>query len=59
MFSTFRNAWKVPDLRKRIIFMVLMVLVIRIGTKVTVPGINIADLSTNANTTYSMNIHLN
>lgn len=51
MFSTFRNAWKVPDLRKRIIFMVLMVLVIRIGTKVTVPGINIADLSTNANTT--------
>ncbi len=51
MFSTFRNAWKVPDLRKRIIFMVLMILVIRIGTKVTVPGINIADLSTNANTT--------
>lgn len=51
MFSTFRNAWKVPDLRKRIIFMVLMILVIRIGTKVTVPGINIADLSTDANST--------
>lgn len=51
MFSTFRNAWKVPDLRKRIIFMILMILVIRIGTKITVPGINIADLSTNANNT--------
>lgn len=51
MFSTFRNAWKVPDLRKRIIFMVLMILVIRIGTKITVPGINIADLSTNPNNT--------
>ncbi|WP_317366631.1 preprotein translocase subunit SecY [uncultured Tyzzerella sp.] len=51
MFSTFRNAWKVPDLRKRIIFMILMTLVIRIGTKITVPGINIADLSTNSNNT--------
>ncbi|WP_250278372.1 preprotein translocase subunit SecY [[Clostridium] colinum] len=51
MFSTFRNAWKVPELRKRIIFMVLMILVIRIGTKVTVPGINIADLGTNTNST--------
>ncbi len=51
MFSTFRNAWKVPDLRKRIIFMILMILVIRIGTKITVPGINIADLSTNLNNT--------
>ncbi len=51
MFSTFRNAWKVPDLRKRIIFMILMILVIRIGTKITVPGINIADLSSNLNST--------
>ncbi len=51
MFSTFRNAWKVPELRKRIIFMILMILVIRIGTKITVPGINIADLSTNLNST--------
>lgn len=51
MFSTFRNAWKVPDLRRRIIFMILMILVIRIGTKITVPGINIADLSSNLNST--------
>ena len=51
MFSTFKNAWKVPELRKRIIFMILMILVIRIGTKITVPGINIADLSTNPNNT--------
>nr|WP_317359709.1 preprotein translocase subunit SecY [uncultured Tyzzerella sp.] len=51
MFSTFRNAWKVPDLRKRIIFMILMILVIRIGTKITVPGINIADLSSNLDST--------
>ncbi|MDE6181847.1 MAG: preprotein translocase subunit SecY [Eubacteriales bacterium] len=45
MFSTFKNAWKVKDLRKRIIFMILMLLVIRIGTKVAIPGINLAQLS--------------
>lgn len=51
MFSTFKNAWKVEELRKRILFMVLMLLVIRFGTKVTVPGINIAYLSEQANAT--------
>lgn len=45
MFSTFKNAWKVKDLRRRIIFMILMLLVIRIGTKIAVPGINLAELS--------------
>ncbi len=51
MFSTFRNAWRVPELRKRIIFMIFIMLVIRIGTKITVPGINVTDLSTNADST--------
>lgn len=45
MFSTFKNAWKVKELRNRIIFMVLMLLVIRIGTKIAIPGINISGLS--------------
>lgn len=55
MFSTFKNAWKVPELRKRIIFMILVMLVIRIGTKVTVPGINIADLNADSSgTLYSI-----
>lgn len=45
MFSTFRNAWKVEELRKRMLFMIFILLVVRIGTKITVPGINIADLS--------------
>lgn len=45
MFSTFKNAWKVKELRKRIIFMILMLLIIRFGTKLSVPGINIAELS--------------
>ncbi len=45
MFSTFKNAWKVKEHRNKIIFMVLMLLVIRIGTKIAIPGINISELS--------------
>lgn len=45
MFSTFKNAWKVKDLRLRMLFMILMLLIIRIGTKLSVPGINLAELS--------------
>ncbi len=45
MFSTFKNAWKVQELRQRILFMLFILLVLRIGTKITVPGINLADLS--------------
>ena len=49
MFSTFKKAWKVKDIRKRIIFMVLILLVIRIGTKLAIPGINLVDLSSQVN----------
>ncbi len=40
MFSALKNAWKIPDLRKKIIFTVLMLLVFRIGANITVPGVN-------------------
>jgi len=40
MFDTLRNAWKIPDLRKKILFTVLMLLVFRIGTHIPVPGLN-------------------
>ncbi len=37
MFSTLRNAWKIPEMRKRIIFTLLMLLVIRLGSSIPVP----------------------
>ncbi|MDD4779949.1 MAG: preprotein translocase subunit SecY [Tissierellia bacterium] len=40
MFETLKNAWKIPDLRKRIIFTFLMLVVYRLGAVVPVPGIN-------------------
>lgn len=40
MFETLRNAWKVEDLRKRILFTLFMLLIYRIGIFVPVPGID-------------------
>lgn len=37
MFKTFRNAWKVPELRKKILYTLLIILIFRIGCHVPVP----------------------
>ena len=41
MFNTLRNAWKIPDLRNKMIFTLLMLLVFRAGTFISVPGMNL------------------
>lgn len=45
MLSTLRNAWKIPDLRNRILFTLLMIVIFRLGSAVPVPGINSAALA--------------
>lgn len=40
MLETLRNAFKVKDIRKRILFTFLMMIVIRIGCELPVPGVN-------------------
>lgn len=40
MFKTVRNAFKIPDIRKRLLFTLLMLVVIRIGSELPIPGIN-------------------
>lgn len=37
MFEVFRNAWKIPDLRKKILFTVFIILVFRFGSALFVP----------------------
>lgn len=39
MLSTLKNAWKVPELRKKIMFTLMMLLVFRLGSSIPVPGI--------------------
>ena len=38
--KTIGKAWKIPDIRKKIIFTLLMLVVFRIGSNIPVPGIN-------------------
>ena len=40
MLKTLRNAWRIPDLRKKIIFTLLILLLYRIGNVIPVPFIN-------------------
>lgn len=40
MVRTLAKAWKIEDLRKKIIFTLLMLVVFRIGSNIPVPGIN-------------------
>ena len=40
MFKTLRNAWKIKDLRKKLIFTFLMLIVIRFGSQMPIPGVN-------------------
>ncbi len=40
MIETLRNAWKIPDLRKRILFTIAMLVVFRIGSFIPNPGVN-------------------
>ena len=46
MFTTFRNAWKIADLRKKLLFTLLILFIYRIGNRIPVPGVDVAALRT-------------
>lgn len=39
MLSTLRNAWKVPELKKRFLWTIFLVAIFRMGTHIPVPGV--------------------
>ena len=41
MIQTIRKAWGIPELRKKIIFTLLILLIFRIGNAITVPYVNV------------------
>ena len=56
MFQTLANAWKIADLRKKILFTLFIVLIFRIGSAISVPFVDVAALNaaTNSNTSTVM-----
>ena len=43
MLQTIINAWKIADLRKKILFTAMILLVFRIGSAITIPFVNIGE----------------
>jgi len=44
MISAFTNTFKVPELRNRVVFTLLMLVIVRVGAAITCPGVNVAVL---------------
>ena len=40
MLKTLRNAFKIEDIRKKLIFTFLMLIVVRFGSQLPIPGVN-------------------
>ena len=45
MFNTLKNAWKIPDLRKKLFFTLLIIIAFRFGSVVPVPFLDASALS--------------
>lgn len=45
MFQTLRNAWKVPELRKKLIYTLFLVAIYRLGNCILVPGVDPSKLT--------------
>ena len=45
MFKTIRNAWAIPDLRKKILFTILIIILFRVGSVIPVPFLDMDALA--------------
>ncbi len=45
MFKTFINAWKIPELRKKILYTLLLLVIFRFGSFITAPGVDASRLN--------------
>ena len=44
MFKVFANAWKVKEIRKKLLFIFLILLIFRLGSQIPLPGIDLLQL---------------
>lgn len=45
MFNTLSNAWKIPDLRRKLLFTLAMLAIFRVGSFIPVPGMDTARIA--------------
>ena len=46
MFKTIKNAWKTPEVRKKLLYTLVLIIIFRLGCFITVPGVNQIALAT-------------
>jgi len=52
LFKTLKNAWKTPDVRKKLLYLLLLILIFRLGCFISVPGVDLVavkDLTSSSN----------
>ena len=52
MLQTLKNAWRTPDIRRKLIFVVFILLLYRIGTVIPVPFVDASSFSANFGNTF-------
>ena len=45
MFETIKNAWKTPEIRRKLLYTLLLIVLFRLGCYITVPGVNAVELN--------------
>ncbi len=45
MFKTIQNALKTPEVRKRLLYTLLLIVIFRFGCYITAPGVNASELA--------------
>ncbi|HEX5791348.1 MAG TPA: preprotein translocase subunit SecY, partial [Luteolibacter sp.] len=40
MINAFANTWKIPELRDRILFTLALIIIVRLGVHITIPGVD-------------------
>ncbi|GHU87041.1 protein translocase subunit SecY [Clostridia bacterium] len=53
MFKTIRDAWRIPELRKKLLFTVFILVIYRFGSAIWVPFIDVTELKTVFETSFS------
>ena len=46
MLSAFANAFRTPDLRRKLLFVLLIIAIFRLGSQIPTPGVNVANVQT-------------
>ena len=54
MFQTLRNAFKVKDIRSKIFYTFLMLVVVRLGSQLPIPGVDRSYFATGSHSRWEM-----